>query len=78
MSLQEETQWTSEKEELELMRNEEERQRTHEQWKKAVEISTVAFIARKRVLVQRQELVASLRLVGTTRVMAVSLSFLLT
>ena len=71
-------QWTSEKEELELMRNEEERQRTHEQWTKAVENSTAAFIARKRILAQRQELVSSLRLVGTIRVMAVSLSFLLT
>ncbi|CAI5739394.1 unnamed protein product [Hyaloperonospora brassicae] len=58
----EEAQWTLDKEELDLMRNEEERQRTHEQWKKAVEKTMATAIARQRILEQRQELILSLRL----------------
>ncbi|POM77602.1 Hypothetical protein PHPALM_4992 [Phytophthora palmivora] len=57
----EEAQWTLEQEELERMRNEEERQRVHEQWQKAVDKSTAAFNRRRKILAQRQQLILSLR-----------------
>ncbi|KAH7468697.1 hypothetical protein PRIC1_010208 [Phytophthora ramorum] len=53
--------WTPEKRELELMRNEEERQRVHAQWGKAVAESAAAFKKRRKVLAQRQQLILSLR-----------------
>ncbi|KAG6945168.1 hypothetical protein JG688_00016706, partial [Phytophthora aleatoria] len=53
--------------ELEQMTNEEERQRTHEQWRKAVEKSTAAFSKKRKALAQRQQLINSLRLVGKKR-----------
>ncbi|KAG1703488.1 hypothetical protein DVH05_007435 [Phytophthora capsici] len=57
----EEAQNTPENVELELMRNEEERQRTHEQWKKAVEKSNMIFKKKRTILAQRQKLIQSLR-----------------
>ncbi|POM80754.1 Hypothetical protein PHPALM_1368 [Phytophthora palmivora] len=57
----EEAQWTLEQEELERMRNEEERQRVHEQWQKAVDKSAAAFNRRRKILAQRQQLILSLR-----------------
>ncbi|KAK1946697.1 hypothetical protein P3T76_002249 [Phytophthora citrophthora] len=62
----EEAQNTPEKKELELLRNEEERQRTHEQWKKAVEKSNIIFRKKRTILAQRQKLIQSLRQVGIT------------
>ncbi|KAG3110852.1 hypothetical protein PI124_g9971 [Phytophthora idaei] len=56
-----ETKRTPEQEELEQMRNEEERQRTHEQWQKAVEKSAAAFNKKMKILAQRQQLILSLR-----------------
>ncbi|CEG44187.1 uncharacterized protein PHALS_14445 [Plasmopara halstedii] len=57
----EEAQWTSEHEELEQMRNEEERQRTHERWQEAVKQSVAAHNKKKRILAQRQQLIETLR-----------------
>ncbi|KAG7394098.1 hypothetical protein PHYBOEH_005836 [Phytophthora boehmeriae] len=57
----EEAQWTPELQELEMMRNEEERQRTHDKWVHAVKRSTEAFEKRKRILAQRQQLILTLR-----------------
>ncbi|KAE9348593.1 hypothetical protein PF008_g7271 [Phytophthora fragariae] len=57
----EEANWTPEREELELMRNEEQRQRTHDKWEKAVAESVARFAKKKRILVQRQQLVLALR-----------------
>ncbi|KAI9919048.1 hypothetical protein PsorP6_011903 [Peronosclerospora sorghi] len=48
-------QWTREKEELEEMRNEEERQRTHERWKRAVEKAAAVFNKQKKLVARRQE-----------------------
>ncbi|KAE9036725.1 hypothetical protein PR003_g6957 [Phytophthora rubi] len=57
----EEANWTPEREELELMRNEEQRQRTHDKWEKAVAESVARFAKKKRILAQRQQLVLALR-----------------
>ncbi|ETK72043.1 hypothetical protein F441_21293 [Phytophthora nicotianae CJ01A1] len=57
----EEAQRTPEQDELEQMRNEEERQRTHEQWQKEVEKSNGAFNKKRKILAQRQQLIISLR-----------------
>lgn len=57
----EDAQWTPEQQELELMRNEEQRQRTHETWFKAVAKSKAAFEKRQRIMKQRQQLIQALR-----------------
>ncbi|OWZ18176.1 hypothetical protein PHMEG_0007778 [Phytophthora megakarya] len=57
----EEAQRPPEQEELELMRHEEQRQRTHEQWQNAVEKATATFNKRRKILAQRQQLILSLR-----------------
>ncbi|KAG6587119.1 Lysosomal beta glucosidase [Phytophthora cinnamomi] len=53
--------WTPEREELELMRNEEQRQRTHDQWQKAVAESAAKFDKKRKILAQRQQLILALR-----------------
>ncbi|TDH66001.1 hypothetical protein CCR75_002637 [Bremia lactucae] len=50
-----------EQDELENMRNEEERQRTHQQWAIAVQKSAAAFNRKTKILAQRQQLLISLR-----------------
>ncbi|KAF4130860.1 hypothetical protein GN958_ATG19865, partial [Phytophthora infestans] len=57
----EEAQRTPEQDELEKMRNEEERQRTHQKWHKEVEKSNAAFKKKRKVLAQRRQLILSLR-----------------
>ncbi|KAJ8577783.1 hypothetical protein ON010_g1422 [Phytophthora cinnamomi] len=58
---QEDAAWTPEREELELMRNEEQRQRTHDQWQKAVAESAAKFDKKRKILAQRQQLILALR-----------------
>ncbi|GAB9477903.1 hypothetical protein Gpo141_00015091, partial [Globisporangium polare] len=53
--------WTPEAEEAELMRNEEERQRVHEQWQAAVDKSNAAFQKQKQILEERQRLILAIR-----------------
>ncbi|EGZ10654.1 hypothetical protein PHYSODRAFT_520580 [Phytophthora sojae] len=57
----EEAQWTPERQELELMRNEEQRQRVQDQWEKAVVESGAKFNKKRKILAQRQHLVLALR-----------------
>lgn len=53
------------------MRNEEQRQRTHDKWEKAVAESVARFAKKKRILAQRQQLVLALRQVGELKDLSV-------
>lgn len=59
--LKEEVERTPEQEELEQMRDEEERQRTHEKWQEAVQQSFATYTKKMRSLAQRQQLITALR-----------------
>lgn len=52
---------TSQAEELERMRSEEQSQRVHAVWLAAVQTSAIAFDKRQRVLAERRQLVLALR-----------------
>lgn len=63
--LQDDALWTPEAEEAERVRNEEERQRVHAQWRAAVDKSNAAFEKQRQILDERQRLILAIRQVGT-------------